>query len=124
MSARASAPKLARVPPLGIGHRGPRLRKVLRRRCNPTQARHLGAHMCGNLFDASSGHTHMANAFYRARFVWDHRWTQGRMSAYVDKELGSRGRARLERHVWECEECRLMLAELSEMLDALRRLPA
>jgi anti-sigma factor RsiW len=66
----------------------------------------------------------MGNPFYRARFVWDHRWATGRMSAYVDGELGSRGRLRLERHVGECEECRLMLGGLREMLDALHRLPA
>ena len=66
----------------------------------------------------------MGNLFYRARFVWDHRWTPGRMSAYVDGELGSRRRLRLERHVEECEECRLMLAGLREMLEALHRLRA
>jgi len=66
----------------------------------------------------------MGNPFYRARFVWDHRCTPGRMSAYVDGELGSRGRLRLERHVGECEECRRVLAGLRETLDALRRMPA
>ena len=66
----------------------------------------------------------MGSLFYRARFSWEHRWTPGRMSAYVDGELGSGRRRRLERHVGECEECRLMLAGLREMLDALHRLPA
>jgi anti-sigma factor RsiW len=66
----------------------------------------------------------MGKLLYRARFVWDHRWTPGRMSAYVDGELGSRRRLRLERHVGECEECRLILAGLREMLEALHRLPA
>jgi anti-sigma factor RsiW len=66
----------------------------------------------------------MGNLFCGARFVWDHRWTPGRMSASVDGELGSRRRLRLERHVEECEECRLVLAGLREMLEALHRLPA
>ena len=46
------------------------------------------------------------------------------MSAYVDGELGSGRRLRLERHVSECEECRLILAGLRETLNALHRLPA
>jgi anti-sigma factor RsiW len=66
----------------------------------------------------------MGNLVYRARFVSDHRWTPARMSAYVDGELGSRRRLRLERHVEECEECRRMLAGLREMMEALHRLPA
>jgi anti-sigma factor RsiW len=66
----------------------------------------------------------MASLFYRARFSWDHRWTPGHMSAYVDGELGSGGRLRLERHVSECEQCRRILAALRETLNALRRRPA
>jgi anti-sigma factor RsiW len=66
----------------------------------------------------------MGNLFYRSRFVWEHRWTPGRMSAYVDGELRSRGRLRLERHVGECAECRRVLAGLRATLDALHRLPA
>ena len=66
----------------------------------------------------------MGSLLYRARFSWDHRWTPGQMSAYVDGELGSSRRLRLERHVSECEECRLILAGLRETLDALHRLPA
>ncbi len=65
----------------------------------------------------------MDRLIYRARFSWEHRWTPGHMSAYLDLELGARGRLRLERHVGECEECRRMLAGLREMLDALHRLP-
>ena len=38
--------------------------------------------------------------------------------------MGSRGRLRLELYLGECEECRLMLAGLREMLAALHRLPA
>jgi len=66
----------------------------------------------------------MGSFFYRARFSWDHRWTPARMSAYVDAELGSGSRRRLERHVSECEDCRRLLAGLRETLNALHRLPA
>ena len=65
----------------------------------------------------------MGSLFYRARFSWDHRWTPGRMSAYVDGELASSRRLRLERHVSECEQCRLLLAGLRETVNALHRLP-
>jgi anti-sigma factor RsiW len=65
----------------------------------------------------------MGSLFYRARFSWDHRWTAGHMSGYVDGELRSRERLRLERHVGECQECRRMLTGLRDMLDALHRLP-
>jgi anti-sigma factor RsiW len=66
----------------------------------------------------------MGSIFYRARFSQHHRWTQEHMSAYVDGELNSGGRLRLERHVGECEECRRTLVGVREMLDALHRLPA
>jgi anti-sigma factor RsiW len=46
------------------------------------------------------------------------------MSAYLDEELSPRRRRRLERHVGECEQCRLLLASLREMLAVLHRLPA
>jgi anti-sigma factor RsiW len=46
------------------------------------------------------------------------------MSAYLDGELSSGGRLRLERHVAECEVCRRTLAGLRGMLSALQRLPA
>ncbi len=66
----------------------------------------------------------MASLFYRARFSWDHRWTPGHLSAYVDGDLGSGRRLRLERHVRECEQCRRILAALRETLNALHRMPA
>ncbi len=65
----------------------------------------------------------MASLLYRARFSLDHRWTPGHMSAYVDGELRSSRRLRLERHVSECEQCRRILAALRETLNALHRLP-
>lgn len=66
----------------------------------------------------------MGSLFYRTRFRWDHRWTPAHMSAYVDGELRSRERLRLEHHVRECKECQLTLAGLRDVLDALQRLPA
>ncbi len=46
------------------------------------------------------------------------------MSAYLDGELTTRGRRRLERHVGECQQCRKVLAGLRGVLDALHRLSA
>ncbi len=46
------------------------------------------------------------------------------MSDYLDEELASNGRTRMERHIAECQECRRLLAGLRAMLDALHRLPA
>jgi anti-sigma factor RsiW len=46
------------------------------------------------------------------------------MSAYLDGELASRARRRLEHHVGECDECRRLLAGLRRMLAALQGLPA
>lgn len=60
----------------------------------------------------------------RERFRSDHRWAPGRMSAYLDEELDANRRARMERHVRECVQCRRLLASLRLLLEALRRLPA
>jgi anti-sigma factor RsiW len=45
------------------------------------------------------------------------------MSAYLDNELTSRARARLERHTGECPECRSVLRSLRGMLVRLHTLP-
>ena len=66
----------------------------------------------------------MINVTRAARYWLDHRWAPGRMSAYVDGQLASRRRTRLERHLAQCGECRRLLAGLRSTLDALRRLPA
>jgi anti-sigma factor RsiW len=57
------------------------------------------------------------------RFRRDHRWAPGRMSAFLDGELATEGRIRMERHVGECIECRRLLAGLRRVLDALHSLP-
>ena len=45
------------------------------------------------------------------------------MSAYLDGDLASRPRLRLERHTGECAECRGVLHSLRRMLVRLRGLP-
>ena len=65
----------------------------------------------------------MHDLLHRLRFRRDHRWTPTRMSAYLDAELAARDRARLERHVAECAECRRLLRGLRQVTDALHRLP-
>jgi anti-sigma factor RsiW len=64
----------------------------------------------------------MSELLSRVRFLRDHRWAPGRMSAYLDGELASGRQARLERHTKGCPECRRLLTGLFEMLGALHRL--
>jgi anti-sigma factor RsiW len=45
------------------------------------------------------------------------------MSAYLDGDLASRARVRLERHTGECAECRGVLSSLRRMLARLHNLP-
>ncbi len=60
----------------------------------------------------------------RMKFRRDHRWAPDRMSDYLDGELASRRRARMERHVGECVQCRRLIKGLTLLVDALHRLPA
>lgn len=64
----------------------------------------------------------MSTFWHRTRFRLDHRWAPRRMSDYLDGELASTGRTRMDRHVGECEECRRVLAGLAAMLAQLHRL--
>jgi anti-sigma factor RsiW len=64
----------------------------------------------------------VSKLFKRGRFLLDHRWAQSHMSEYLDGELGPRGRARIERHIEECAQCRGLCKVLRKMLDALHRL--
>jgi anti-sigma factor RsiW len=66
----------------------------------------------------------MSSLVNRVRFRWDHQWAPPHMSAYLDAELASGARWRMERHVGECQECRRLLAGLRATLDALHRLGA
>lgn len=65
----------------------------------------------------------MSGFYYRVRFRRDHRWAPGQMSAYLDGDLDASRRSRMERHIGECPECRLLLDGLRRMLGALHRLP-
>lgn len=65
----------------------------------------------------------MNGVLHRARFRRDHRWAPPHMSAYLDGDLASRARARLERHTGECAECRGVLHSLRRMLVRLHGLP-
>jgi anti-sigma factor RsiW len=44
------------------------------------------------------------------------------MSDYLDDELAPASRARMDRHVGVCAECRRLLAELRRIVDGLHRL--
>ncbi len=46
------------------------------------------------------------------------------MSAYLDSDLATQARARLERHTAECPECRAVLDDLRQMLALLQSAPA
>lgn len=59
----------------------------------------------------------------RHRFMREHRWTGPHLSAYLDGELSSEDRHRLEAHAGLCPECGRMLATLRRTLEALRGLP-
>jgi anti-sigma factor RsiW len=64
----------------------------------------------------------MSAFFYRVGFRRDHRWAPNHMSDYLDGELASSRRRRIERHAEECPDCRRLLAVLRRMLGALHRL--
>jgi anti-sigma factor RsiW len=64
----------------------------------------------------------MSGLLDREGFRRDHRWAPRRMSDYLDDELALSGRARMERHLGECAECRRLLAGLRRTLDGLHRL--
>jgi anti-sigma factor RsiW len=66
----------------------------------------------------------MSELFQRVRFRRDHRWAPGYMSAYLDKELASSRRARMERHATDCPECHRLLSGLRVLVGALQRLPS
>lgn len=66
----------------------------------------------------------MNDLLHRARFRLDHRWAPPRMSDYLDAELRTRGRVRMERHLGECGECRRLLAGIRATVGVLQRLRA
>jgi predicted anti-sigma-YlaC factor YlaD len=52
-------------------------------------------------------------------YMLDHRWTNARLSRYLDGELSDRHRLRVERHAGRCPQCRRLLATLRRTLDGL-----
>jgi anti-sigma factor RsiW len=66
----------------------------------------------------------MSSLRHALRFRRDHRWTPPHMSAYLDFDLRTHARARLERHTAQCPECRSVLHELRLMLALLQRAPS
>jgi anti-sigma factor RsiW len=62
----------------------------------------------------------MSPLWHELRFRRDHRWTPPHMSAYLDSDLRTQARERLERHTAECPECRSVLDDLQRMLALLQ----
>ncbi len=60
----------------------------------------------------------------RLRFRRDHRWTPKHVSPYLDDDLATGARARLQRHVAECPECQGVLRSLERMLLRLSGVPS
>ena len=58
----------------------------------------------------------------RRRYMREHRWTQAHLSDYLDGELASRERQRVEQHMGICPQCRRVLATLRRTLEALTNL--
>ena len=54
----------------------------------------------------------------------DHRFTQARLSDYLDGELPAGERERVEAHVHWCPECRRLLESLRRTLKGLMELGA
>jgi len=60
----------------------------------------------------------------KRRFMRDHRWTQAHLSDYLDGDLQSGERQRVEEHVHWCPECRRVLESLRRTLKGLMELRA
>jgi anti-sigma factor RsiW len=65
----------------------------------------------------------MNTLWHELRFRRDHRSTPLHMSAYLDSDLRTQMRARLERHTAECPECRSVLDDLRHLLALLHSAP-
>jgi anti-sigma factor RsiW len=59
-----------------------------------------------------------------SNFARDHAWAPDHMSEYLDGELATSERGRMEHHLGECHDCRRLLAGLRTIVDGLHRLPA
>jgi anti-sigma factor RsiW len=56
------------------------------------------------------------------RFMRDHMWTRKHLSDYLDEELQTRERERVEHHVHGCPSCHRLLATLRRTLEGLHAL--
>jgi anti-sigma factor RsiW len=61
----------------------------------------------------------MKRVLVRVRFLRDHRWVPPHASEYLDAELSSDERRRLESHLADCPECRELLHSLRALIGAL-----
>ncbi len=57
-------------------------------------------------------------------FRLDHRFTQKNLSAYLDGQLTTRERERMERHLAECSRCQEELATLGSAVELLHTVPS
>ena len=57
-------------------------------------------------------------------FMRNHLWARRHMSEYLDGELETRDRERVERHVHICPSCHRLLATLRKTLEGLNALGA
>ncbi len=55
----------------------------------------------------------------RWMFMRQHRWTQARLSEYLDGQLSQRDRERVEQHTGMCPQCSRVLATLRRTLREL-----
>jgi anti-sigma factor RsiW len=53
----------------------------------------------------------------------DHGWSPDHMSEYIDREMDAGDRARIERHLRDCPECRDLMRSLQAMVETLGSLP-
>ena len=63
-------------------------------------------------------------ALAKRRFMRDHRFSHPKLSDYLDGELRSSERQRVEQHVHRCPECRRLLESLRRTLKGLTELRA
>jgi hypothetical protein len=65
----------------------------------------------------------MNTLWHEPRFRRDHRWAPSHMSAYLESDLRTQARTRLEHHTADCPECRGVLDDLRHMLVLLHSVP-
>jgi len=54
----------------------------------------------------------------------EHEWVEESLSAYIDEELSAEEKARLERHLQECQACTESLSTLQKTVALVKELPA